>query len=323
MQPSRVWLLSIWLAVVISAPGTGVLAAPPVDASNRAYDDAIRHAVEEYSLGHWAEAKVFFARAHAANPNARTLRGLGLTCYESRSYVEAIGYFEQALSNNNQPLTASMRSDVGQLLEQAKQFVTRVHLELVPRDAKLEVDQRSVVPNADGIVLLDPGTHELAVEAEGYEPERRGLHAEGGDLSLHFALRSRAPLATAAPLVEPAPLAAVTAPTPKPEPESSIAPWIVIGASSAVAIAGGVFVGVAMADKSAVEDPGAEPVWRDDLEDRYDRARTFFPIGFVMLGVGLAGVATGVTWKLWPREHEREHAQLRLTPGHIALSGQF
>jgi tetratricopeptide (TPR) repeat protein len=113
-------------------------AEPATQTAN--YEDTIRHAVEEYSLGHWTEARFFFARAHALNPNARTLRGLGLTCYESRNYVEAIGYFKQALLSTEQPLTDKMRADLTQLLSQSEQFVTRVIVTLDPSTAELEVD---------------------------------------------------------------------------------------------------------------------------------------------------------------------------------------
>jgi hypothetical protein len=275
--------------------------------------------VEEYSLGHWTEARFFFARAHALNPNARTLRGLGLTCYESRNYVEAIGYFKQALASTEQPLTDKMRADLTQLQQQSEQFVTRVVVTLDPSSAELEVDH---VPRelAGGVLLLDPGEHLLSASAEGHLPTQQTITAAGGEQRIELRLASkgeRAPVFAEEP---------TQAPRPALEPSSGssdLAPYIVMGAGGAALIAGAVLVGIAASDKSAVENAAQGVTW-PELEPRYNRGRTFFPVGFALMGVGLAGVAAGLTWKLWPSSHERApSARLRVSPLGVELSGGF
>lgn len=307
-------LLAVGLTLLSGfAVRSSALAEPAATAS---YEDTIRHAVEEYSLGHWTEARFFFARAHALNPNARTLRGLGLTCYESRNYVEAIGYFNQALQSSEQPLTDKMRTDIAQLLQQAQQFVTRVIVTLEPANSEVEVDHVARELGSDRVVLLDPGEHQLSVSAEGHRAEQRTLNAEGGELHLEFRLRP----ADGGP-------ALVTRPQPPPpaaEPGSgNLAPYIVMGAGGAALVAGAVLVGIAASDKHAVEHAKEGATW-PELEPRYNRGRTFFPVGFALMGVGLAGVAAGLTWKLWPGEQERApSARLQLSPSGIELSGTF
>jgi hypothetical protein len=288
-------------------------------ASAASYEETIRHAVEEYSLGHWTEARFFFARAHALNPNARTLRGLGLTCYESRNYVEAIGYFNQALQSAEQPLTDKMRADIAQLLQQAQQFVTRVIVTLDPARAELEVDHVPRELAADGVVLLDPGEHELSASAEGHRPEQHTLNAEGGELRLELRLRALdgAPALVKGPEQTPPPRMAAESGS------SDLAPYIVMGAGGAALVAGAVLVGIAAADKHAVEHAKEGATW-PELEPRYNRGRTFFPVGFALMGVGLAGVAAGLTWKLWPAGQERApSAQLHVSPWGLELSGGF
>jgi hypothetical protein len=76
---------------------------------------------------------------------------------------------------------------------------------------------------------------------------------------------------------------------------------------------------IAAGDKSAVESGAGS--WQGDLKSRYDRARTFFPLGFTLAGVGVCGVAAGLAWKLWPSE--REAATLTLTPTGLALRGRL
>jgi tetratricopeptide (TPR) repeat protein len=306
----RSFFVQVLLAIGLTGlPGFVVLAE-----SESSYEDAIRHAVEEYSLAHWTEARFFFARAHTLSPNARTLRGLGMTCYESRNYVEAIGFFKQALASAEQPLTGKMRTDITQLLQQSERVVTRVVVALEPANADLEVDHTPHERAADGVLLLDPGEHALSASAAGHIPEQHKLNAQGGELRVELRLRPRE---AATPMLSARPVQRQRSGS------SDLAPYIVIGAGAAALVAGGVLVGIAAADKHAVEHAEEGATW-PELEPRYHRGRTFFPVGFALMGVGLAGVAAGLTWKLWPSAHERApSAQLRVLPLGMALSGAF
>ncbi|HTU63064.1 MAG TPA: tetratricopeptide repeat protein [Polyangiales bacterium] len=316
----RSFSVQVLLAVALAClSGPFHSARAQTTSQNANYEDTIRHAVEEYSLGHWTEARFFFARAHALSPNARTLRGLGLTCYESRNYVEAIGYFKQALASTEQPLTDKMRADLTQLLQQSEQFVTRVVVTLDPSSAELEVDH---VPRelTDGALLLDPGEHLLSATAEGHQPTQQTINAAGGEQRVELSLPSKV---ESAPALVQQPTAA---PLPALEPSSGssdLAPYIVMGAGGAALIAGAVLVGIAASDKSAVENADDGATW-PELEPRYNRGRTFFPVGFALMGVGLAGVAAGLTWKLWPSSQERApSARLHVSPLGVQLSGGF
>jgi hypothetical protein len=163
--------------------------APP--GKNAQYRELIEKALQEYALGHWPEARVFFGDAHALWPNARTLRGLGMTCYEERSYVEAIGYLEQALENKTQPLTPKLSTEAKGILLQAKRFVTSALVEITPSGAKVSIDDQPAKLRPSGIVMLNPGEHSLQVSHPGYHTEHRTLHAEAGrELRVQIDLRS-------------------------------------------------------------------------------------------------------------------------------------
>ncbi|HEX4355191.1 MAG TPA: hypothetical protein VHZ95_19805, partial [Polyangiales bacterium] len=155
------------------------------------YQKAIQQALHEYDLGNFNEAKAFFTQAHAISPNARTLRGLGMSSYELRNYVEAIDYFEQSLGSNERPLTVQMRGEVSQLLKQARTFVTRLRITLEPGvAADLRIDTRPVSKDAQGEVLVDPGSHELVAEAPNYETTTRSIRTDGGEeLTLTLSLQ--------------------------------------------------------------------------------------------------------------------------------------
>jgi tetratricopeptide (TPR) repeat protein len=107
----------------------------------------------------------------------------------------------------------------------------------------------------------------------------------------------------------------------------SLAPWIVIAVSAGAALTGGVLVALALADISKVQ--GA-PVGTklSSLQKAHDRVPVLSTTGFVLLGIGGAGLAAGLAWKLLSADDEHEHAHkptavLRILPGGLDLSGSF
>lgn len=213
----------------------------PVGERHAQYRDLIEKALQEYALGHWPEARVFFSDAHAIWPNARTLRGLGMTCYEGRSYVEAIGFLEQALKHKTQPLTQKLAAEAQGILAQAKRFVASAFIGTSPERAEISLDDQPLNLRPDGSVLLNPGEHILQVSSPGYKTERRTLRAEAGrELHVQVDLRSAAELQPSAANVtlsapEPAAL-----PQPAPPVDDTLADQNVTaaGALSAVGLAG-------------------------------------------------------------------------------------
>lgn len=278
------------------------------------YQDLVQQGLREFELGNFSEAKAFFQQAHQLSPNARTLRGLGMASYELRHYVEAIDDFQKALTSKERPLTPQMHAEVSRLLTQARSFVTRLKLRVTPSDAQLRLDTRELFRDSDGSILLDPGSHELVADAADYETVTRSIRGDVGEtLSLTLTLHSTATVAE--PLTPPA---AHTAGS------SSIAPYIVIGVSTALAIAGGVLLAVALNNKHAVENtqPTADGPRYADYQDRAVSVLPLSAAGIAGLALGLAGVAAGVTWKLTYDERATTTA-LALSPGGLTLSGQF
>jgi hypothetical protein len=289
------------------------------------YEETIQRGLHEFALEHWVEAKVLFAQAHALRPNARTLRGLGLACYELRQYVQAIEYFEAALVNGMQPLTPEMTSDVHTFLARAREFVSHIRLEVQPLTAELVIDgQPPPRLGADGSYSLDPGSHEIVVSAAGFEPHSRTLFAEGGKtMRLIVALKPlRSSYEAPAPLSAPAASTGSKSPAEAPEP-SYLGPWLLVGISGTVAVAGGVMLGVAAANKDRVENADGDAVW-SDYAGSYETGNALFPIGSVMLGVGLAGVAAGLGWRFMiSPETPQSGAALQVSPCCVRISGRL
>jgi len=346
-------LRAVWVLVGLSSGSltrAEVAEAQPAT-SDSEYRTLVEQALREYQLGNFSEARAFFARAHEIAPNARTLRGLGMSAYELRNYVEAIDHFRRALDSNERPLTPQMQREVTQLLTQARSFVSRLTLSVQPAHAELRIDTRTVRREPDGSVLLDPGTHELSIEAPDYETTTRTLRTDGSEtltlnVSLHRANQGRArpepaetsgPVALGLELSEPT-LAQPTPPahesTEATEPTatgstdsgtgSGAAPWILIGAGGAVAVAGGVLLAVALSNKRAVENPsGNAPAW-SEYSARNDSVYPLSLAGIAALGVGAAAAIGGLVWKVTADgTPERAHAQLELTPSGVRVHGSF
>ena len=322
MRKARCWWLvaGLWLA----ASGTAAAQATPE------YKQLVNDALREYERGHFSEAKAFFAQAHTLWPNARSLRGLGMSSYELRSYVEAIEHFEAALRSTERPLTPEMKVEVTQLLSHARAFITRVELHLSPANAEVRVDTHPARRDDKGLLMLDPGIHELVVEADQYMPATRSIRADGNE-TLSFSITLR-PLREREPAPAPAQVARargqeVPAPPPAAAPQptttapSPVGPWVVIGASGAVTIAGGILLAAALSDKASAENPEPKAGEGPFYSDYYKAERRVFPLsvaGITGLSVGLAGLAIGVIWKV-----NSDAPQLEATAGGLRLRGTF
>jgi tetratricopeptide (TPR) repeat protein len=101
------------------------------------------------------------------------------------------------------------------------------------------------------------------------------------------------------------------------------APWIVVAAGAAVAVTGGVLLGVGLSDRAAVEDAPDGAIWSDGADEAYERGPAVLTSGIVLLPVGVALAAIGVVWAVAAPSPRGEQASLRLGPGSVALSGRF
>ncbi|HEX6240689.1 MAG TPA: PEGA domain-containing protein, partial [Polyangiales bacterium] len=162
-----------------------MLAVLATTSSVRAQGDEYKRltdaAVEEHALAHYEEARALFARAHAIQPSARTFWGMGIAAFEDRDYVDAIQLLEQARADTRKPLTPAQRAKTDSLIERAHAYVVRLPLRVEPASALVTIDGREVVRDAQGIVMLDAGPHQIVVSAPGYQEAVRSMTWHAGD----------------------------------------------------------------------------------------------------------------------------------------------
>jgi hypothetical protein len=152
--------------------------APDLDAK---YRSSLKEALAEYDANHFEEARILFRRAHEINPNARTLRSIGMASFELRDYVAAVRTLSAALVDPRKPLSADQRTHVQGLLEKSRMYVDLYTLKLSPADARVLIDGRAPDAEPDGTVLLGFGSHNLEASKPGYVMRTLPLNVRGGE----------------------------------------------------------------------------------------------------------------------------------------------
>lgn len=151
------------------------------------YRGLIEQALAEYGAKNYEEANALFTRAHELAPSARTLRGMGMTSFELRRYVECVEQLEGALKSGVKPLDPTLRSETEALLARARGFIATLQVSLQPSRATLLIDGNEV--RAREGLKLPLGEHELEARLAGYLPSKRKLRILGGEaLSVQLAL---------------------------------------------------------------------------------------------------------------------------------------
>ena len=178
-------------------------APPPAE-----YRPLIREAVGEYSEGRYSEARALFLRAQTLYPNARALRGVGMTSFELRRYADSVRALEAALLDEREALNDRQREETEALLARARSFVGRYRLEL-PVEASLDVfvAGRPVDVGADAELILDIGEHPIVASCVGCATLETVLEVRGGEsetLTLEVAIPEPFDEAVARPVDDPA-----------------------------------------------------------------------------------------------------------------------
>jgi tetratricopeptide (TPR) repeat protein len=155
--------------------GAGAESAQP------GYAEQIKSALNEAALGNFAEAREHFRRAHALDPSARTLRGLGMVEFELSHYVESARLLAQALDANVKPLSGKLRSETEALLERAREYVGAVRVVSEPKSAAVMVDGALVDLGSSRSVSLTVGDHVFELRADAYLPAKQIVKVNGGE----------------------------------------------------------------------------------------------------------------------------------------------
>ena len=153
----------------------------PTQAQDRNAGRTLREALQEFELGHFAEARALFMESYELQPSARVLRGAGMASFELREYVAAYRTLNRSLFEQNRALTDRQREEVIALMDRAESFIGRFRIATVPANADLTIDGQDIALESDGKVWLELGQHTIRARRRGFEDKEHVLNVVGGE----------------------------------------------------------------------------------------------------------------------------------------------
>jgi hypothetical protein len=324
------WLLALSAFGLVShadgtaqAQSTARSKAPSAD-----YQQLIERGLAAYNQQRPAEARAWFAKAHALQPGARTQRALGIADLALDNYSMAKDELEAALAQRVTPLTEEQRSEVKELLGWMRANLATLHLRCSPLHAEAKIDGR---PVAQPEVLLAPEEHRLTVSARGFVPtERTFTITMDRPLRLEIAL-DRAAESPGAPITsvvnDAKPHPALAQATTPPEQAThndgpKLWPWLG-GAGAVLLVAGGTMFAFGVSDKAKVEH-ATQPVRLSELQAAHDRVPWLTGVGLSLGIAGIAGMGAAAVLLLTQREsHEDVAWSLEAGLAHMSITRRF
>jgi hypothetical protein len=251
--------------------------------------------------------------------------------------LEGLGRLVEALELYQQQATEFLPQNAPRAFKKAQQqcreriavLVTRVPSVMVmvegptPNKVRITVDQRDDTLKPEKSRFIDPGSHEITVEAKGYQTVTRQIDVpEGADVNL---VKVRLEVATPEPLepVEPD----------EPEgPPLDLSPYVpafvAFGVGAAGLAVGGVTGAMSLGKVSDLEQScpsfRCPPEQQSDI-DSAETLGTVSTIGFIVGGAGVAAGAVLLFWNPWHDSDQEAATALRpwLGPGSAGVNGTF
>jgi hypothetical protein len=227
----------------------------------------------------------------ATDTEAHALFEAGRTAYNDARYEDALQHYRQSYELSHRP---ELLYNIGQC------------------EDRLRHDAEAIEAFDAFLVALPDAPQRTEVTAR-LEILRRSGHA--AEATTDSADTSEADTTTTDTTIAPEPVAPV-APA-----GSDPAPWIVLGVGAGVAIVGAILLGVGYGDIATVD--GATGVRFATVSGAYNDAPVLTGAGWGVLGLGVALAGVGLVWGLTSGGGSSEHAQLRLGPTGITVSGSF
>lgn len=287
--PTSLLLLSLLLS---AAPASAQGEEPPPE-----YRALIEQAVSESAGGRWVEARSLFRDAHRVFPNARTLRGIGMSSYELRDYTAAYRALAASLAETRRALDETQRAQVEGLLHRVQDLIARYSIDHLGEGAVIRVDGIRRDPEIDGYLILEAGRHDVSVGFADSQEARGSWVVRGGEQGpLPLERPTSVPVVTAV-----APTVAAQAPILEPTSPASddnddrrlLAGRLCLGGGAAMVITGVALLVVGLNDVSTVENASAGTEW-SELADSHDRSAAFTGAGIALLAAGGAAAIAGM-----------------------------
>jgi tetratricopeptide (TPR) repeat protein len=182
------------------------------------YDNLLDRAVDAFDKADYPRARDLFEQAYALRPNARVLRGLGISAVHLERYTVAKRELTEALRETRQPLTANQREGVTELLSWMEANCGTLRLDLEPADAYVTLDDE---PVSGTELIVKPGSHRVTARLNGFATQSHTVEVGPGqkrtlDIALQPSALKGKPAVSAADAASAAPMARNSAASPSP-----------------------------------------------------------------------------------------------------------
>lgn len=344
--------MGLWIALLGVAPA---LAQEPTPASA---DEANAPSVaaQSYEAGKQAlrggeldDALVTFRKGLQAPVRDQLetwqlLLGAALTCEKLGRGSESIEYYRRFLDASEAaqkllpPKWRERRVVVSDAVDELQKTLYMTHGYLTvtstPSGASVLVGGKPVGVDGAAVtpfgLFLVPGAYQIGLELDGYEPAKTSVDLALGKLTpVSLSLAEIAP----PPVEAAAGVAPVVAPASAASGGSGGAAWALVGGGSAILIGGvvcTVVAGIANGRIAEIVDEKGQvvqgsAVW-DHLDERHVRLHEGWqitqPLSFVLYGVGIAAVTTGIVLMLMDDGEGESAASFGITPTSGGAYGQ-
>jgi hypothetical protein len=310
-------------AILAALPASGpAFAGEPSDAEQARAAELVGQGTTAAKAGRWEACITALSLALALDPAPATAGALGVCEERAGKLVDAYDHLRRAADAAPSAATGEPWKGYRAALDRITERVGVVWLTVLPREARVLLDERPL-SRADGrSFAIEPGQHTITARLDGYEDKVVPVTVRGGDVphvDLVLTPKSR-PDTTPKPIAATPPKAPVAAPavSPVPAPSPSIpAPfrWCVPAPSTsgvlaplacaavATAFAGGATSIGLEVDRTALRrnlsegacgpDATSRPAACDELAERYEQRNAALGVAIgVTLASGLfAGAA--------------------------------
>jgi hypothetical protein len=286
-----------------------------------------RQAVSLQTGGNWAGALALFREVATVKSTPQVQFNIAICEENLGRLVQALGDYQLAAAQAHEEGKPEVAAEVEKRLETLQARIPKI---VVRRGdnadlARISVDGIDVGSAMVGRPMpVDPGAHIVEARAAGYEPFEKKLTVEEGaeieivvDLLASLAADVENPYAGGS--MRPSDAAPeADAPPADPEQRTNLVPYIVGGAGVASLVASGVFFLLRQGAINALEERcGPEgSVCDRELQATADRGQLYSVLVPITLGLGVAGVGTGVVLLLMdaPGKDGGDQAGLRFAP---------
>ena len=241
----------------------------------------------------YAEALERYQRAYDASGLHGLLYNIARCQQALGNDREALSTFRRFLGGEDLPPGPRGKAEMAVQILEKRLSTGRLVVQVSPFGAEILLDGEVVGTAPLAPLTVTPGTHQIEVRASG-RPSA-GQHVQvpaGGEITVTFAL----PEPPSSPLLPPTPPAT---PPPEPEPEGPSATpwqWVTLGTGAALVASGVVLWWLGEEDWQKVDDANSSSssMSREEAQKLLDDGDTKHTVGYVMMGVGGAALATSV-----------------------------